>query len=131
MNLFIECFLVITSDGQISGLPASAERLTHEKRFCLNGKRMDKLGALKMFVVTAQLGSFSRAAEQLGKTPSALTKAVNHLEAELGAFVRAQYPADPAHRNRPALPGNRTAGVAAAGRGGEEIEQLQHGCAAV
>lgn len=30
---------------------------------------MDKLGALKMFVVTAQLGSFSRAAEQLGKTP--------------------------------------------------------------
>lgn len=29
---------------------------------------MDKLGALKMFVVTAQLCSFSRAAEQLGKT---------------------------------------------------------------
>ena len=53
---------------------------------------MDKLGALKMFVVTAQLGSFSRAAEQLGKTPSALTKAVNHLESELGArlFERSQ-----------------------------------------
>ena len=38
---------------------------------------MDKLSALNMFVVTAELGSFSRAAEQLGKTPSALTKAVN------------------------------------------------------
>lgn len=46
---------------------------------------MDKLGALSMFVATAELGSFSRAAEQLGKTPSALTKAVGHLEAELGA----------------------------------------------
>ena len=31
---------------------------------------MDKLSALNMFVVTAELGSFSRAAEQLGKTPS-------------------------------------------------------------
>ncbi|MDM8349032.1 LysR family transcriptional regulator [Pseudomonas sp. sp1636] len=46
---------------------------------------MDKLGALSMFVATAEQGSFSRAAEQLGKTPSALTKAVSHLEAELGA----------------------------------------------
>jgi DNA-binding transcriptional LysR family regulator len=46
---------------------------------------MDKLSALSMFVATAEHGSFSRAAEQLGKTPSALTKAVSHLEAELGA----------------------------------------------
>jgi DNA-binding transcriptional LysR family regulator len=46
---------------------------------------MDKLNALSMFVATAEHGSFSRAAEQLGKTPSALTKAVSHLEAELGA----------------------------------------------
>ncbi|MBC9250211.1 LysR family transcriptional regulator [Pseudomonas alcaligenes] len=46
---------------------------------------MDKLSALNMFVATAEHGSFSRAAEQLGKTPSALTKAVSHLEAELGA----------------------------------------------
>jgi DNA-binding transcriptional LysR family regulator len=45
---------------------------------------MDKLGALSMFVSTAEQGSFSRAAERLGKTPSALTKAVSHLEAELG-----------------------------------------------
>ncbi|MGE8101000.1 LysR substrate-binding domain-containing protein [Pseudomonas fluorescens] len=46
---------------------------------------MDTLSALKMFVATAEHGSFSRAAQQLGKTPSALTKAVSHLEAELGA----------------------------------------------
>ncbi|WP_375738899.1 LysR family transcriptional regulator [Pseudomonas boanensis] len=45
---------------------------------------MDKLSALTMFVATAERGSFSRAAEQLGKTPSALTKAVGHLEGELG-----------------------------------------------
>ena len=30
---------------------------------------MDKLGAIAMFVATAEQGSFSRAAEQLGKTP--------------------------------------------------------------
>ncbi|WP_019682361.1 LysR family transcriptional regulator, partial [Pseudomonas aeruginosa] len=46
---------------------------------------MDKLNALAMFVATAETGSFSRGAERLGKTPSALTKAVAHLEAELGA----------------------------------------------
>ncbi|MBP8186026.1 MAG: LysR family transcriptional regulator, partial [Pseudomonas sp.] len=46
---------------------------------------MDKLSALSMFVATAEHGSFSRAAEQLGKTPSALTKAIAHLEDELGS----------------------------------------------
>ncbi|MGH8354684.1 MAG: LysR substrate-binding domain-containing protein [Pseudomonas sp.] len=46
---------------------------------------MDKLNALTLFIATAEHGSFSRAAERLGKTPSALTKAVAHLEAELGA----------------------------------------------
>ncbi|MCB2630852.1 LysR family transcriptional regulator, partial [Listeria monocytogenes] len=46
---------------------------------------MDKLNALAMFVATAETGSFSRGAERRGKTPSALTKAVAHLEAELGA----------------------------------------------
>jgi DNA-binding transcriptional LysR family regulator len=45
---------------------------------------MDKLSALVMFVTTAEHGNFSRAADQLGKTPSALTKAVAQLEAELG-----------------------------------------------
>lgn len=46
---------------------------------------MDKLSALSMFVATAEHGSFSRAALQLSKTPSALTKAVGHLETELGS----------------------------------------------
>jgi DNA-binding transcriptional LysR family regulator len=75
---------------------------------------MDKLGALKMFVVTAQLGSFSRAAEQLGKTPSALTKAVNHLESELGArlFERSTRRILLTEIGR-AVSGNRAAGVAA------------------
>ena len=35
---------------------------------------MDKLSALSMFIATAEHGSFSRAAEHLGKTPSALTR---------------------------------------------------------
>ena len=46
---------------------------------------MDKMTALTMFVATADHGGFSRAAEQLGKTPSAVTKGVAQLEAELGA----------------------------------------------
>lgn len=41
---------------------------------------MDTLGAISMFVATADQGSFSRAAEMLGKTPSALTKSVSMLE---------------------------------------------------
>ena len=39
---------------------------------------MDKMTALTIFVAAAEHGSFSRAAEQLGKTPSAITKAVAH-----------------------------------------------------
>ncbi|WP_069865423.1 LysR family transcriptional regulator [Pseudomonas citronellolis] len=46
---------------------------------------MDKMTALTMFVATADHGGFSRAAEHLGKTPSAVTKGVAQLEAELGA----------------------------------------------
>lgn len=45
---------------------------------------MDKMMALTIFVAAAEHASFSRAAEQLGKTPSAITKAVAHLESELG-----------------------------------------------
>ncbi|WP_179404505.1 LysR family transcriptional regulator [Burkholderia guangdongensis] len=46
---------------------------------------MDKMTALTMFVATAEYGGFSRAAEHLGKTPSAVTKGVTQLEVELGA----------------------------------------------
>ena len=45
---------------------------------------MDQLGAITMFVTTADQGSFTRAAACLGKTTSALTKAVTHLETQLG-----------------------------------------------
>lgn len=45
---------------------------------------MDQLGAITMFVTTADQGSFTRAAACLGKTTSALTKAVSHLENQLG-----------------------------------------------
>lgn len=45
---------------------------------------MDKMTALTIFVAAAEHGSFSRAAEHLGKTPSAITKAIAHLENELG-----------------------------------------------
>ncbi|KJZ63338.1 LysR family transcriptional regulator [Pseudomonas fluorescens] len=45
---------------------------------------MDQLGAITMFVTTADQGSFTRAAAYLGKTTSALTRAVTHLETELG-----------------------------------------------
>ncbi|RWU22866.1 LysR family transcriptional regulator [Pseudomonas alkylphenolica] len=48
---------------------------------------MDTLGAISMFVATADQGSFSRAAEMLGKTPSALTKAVSMLEKQLGTLL--------------------------------------------
>jgi DNA-binding transcriptional LysR family regulator len=128
MNLFIEDFLVIASDGEISGWQRLTERLPHEKRFCLNGKSMDKLGALKMFVVTAQLGSFSRAAEQLGKTPSALTKAVNHLESELGArlFERSTRRILLTEIGRVYLETARLV-LQRLDEASEEIEQLQHG----
>ncbi|MCP8464447.1 LysR substrate-binding domain-containing protein [Pseudomonas sp. ZM23] len=46
---------------------------------------MDKFSSLEMFVASAETGSFSRAAERLGKTPSAVTKAIGLLEIELGA----------------------------------------------
>ncbi|WP_263263056.1 LysR family transcriptional regulator [Pseudomonas sp. RIT-PI-S] len=46
---------------------------------------MDKMTALAMFVATADHGGFSRAAEHLGKTPSALAKAIAQLEADVGA----------------------------------------------
>ncbi|MGE8388481.1 MAG: LysR substrate-binding domain-containing protein [Pseudomonas sp.] len=46
---------------------------------------MDKFGGMQLFVTSAELGSFSRAAELSGKTPSAVAKAIRLLEASLGA----------------------------------------------
>ncbi|MGL4318637.1 MAG: LysR substrate-binding domain-containing protein [Pseudomonas sp.] len=89
---------------------------------------MDKLGALNMFVATAEHGSFSRAAEQLGKTPSALTKAVSHLEAELGArlFERSTRRTVLTEAGRLYLETARQV-LQRLHEVGEEIGQLQHG----
>lgn len=46
---------------------------------------MDKFSGLQLFVTSAELGSFSRAAEHLGKTPSAVAKSIGQLEVEVGA----------------------------------------------
>jgi DNA-binding transcriptional LysR family regulator len=88
---------------------------------------MDKLSALNMFVITAELGSFSRAAEQLGKTPSALTKAVGHLEAELGARLFERSTRRLALTEAGILYLETARQVLASLReAGEEIGQLQH-----
>jgi DNA-binding transcriptional LysR family regulator len=89
---------------------------------------MDKLSALGMFVATAEHGSFSRAAEQLGKTPSALTKAVSHLEAELGAqlFERSTRRIALTEAGRIYLDTARQV-LQRLHDGGEEIGQLKHG----
>jgi len=48
---------------------------------------MDMLAALDAFIAVADTGSLSRAATRLGKTPSAITKAIHGLEASLGVRV--------------------------------------------
>ncbi|SCK19185.1 LysR family transcriptional regulator [Vogesella sp. LIG4] len=45
---------------------------------------MDNFQAISAFLAVAETGSLSRAALKLGKTPSAITKAINALEAALG-----------------------------------------------
>ncbi|MFC5695679.1 LysR family transcriptional regulator [Pseudomonas sp. GCM10022186] len=88
---------------------------------------MDKLSALTMFVATAEHGSFSRAAEQLGKTPSALTKAVGHLESELGVrlFERTTRRMALTEAGHIYLEGARQA-LMQLRLAGEEVDQLQH-----
>lgn len=89
---------------------------------------MDKFSALGMFVATAEQGSFSRAAELLGKTPSALTKAVGHLERELGAqlFERSTRRIVLTEAGRLYLDTARQV-LQRLHEAGEEIGQLQHG----
>lgn len=47
-------------------------------------RKTDNLGGITAFVTTAQQGSFTAAAEQLGLTKSAVGKSVSRLEARLG-----------------------------------------------
>ncbi|BAN47601.1 LysR family transcriptional regulator [Metapseudomonas resinovorans] len=89
---------------------------------------MDKFAALGMFVATAEHGGFSRAAEQLGKTPSALTKAVTHLEEELGVrlFERSTRRTVLTEAGRVYLETARQV-LQSLRDAGEEVAQLQHG----
>ncbi|GAP96853.1 transcriptional regulator, LysR family [Leptolyngbya sp. NIES-2104] len=54
------------------------------KKFKDAGAAMDKLKSLMIFMRSAQSGSFSEAARQLGMAPSAVSRAVLRLEDELG-----------------------------------------------
>ncbi|WP_207888271.1 LysR family transcriptional regulator [Pseudomonas sp. 30_B] len=87
---------------------------------------MDKMTALTMFVATADHGGFSRAAEQLGKTPSAITKGVAQLEAELGQrlFERTTRRMALTEAGHIYLEGARQA-LMQLQRASEEVEQLQ------
>ncbi|MHC8299797.1 LysR family transcriptional regulator [Pseudomonas sp. ZS1P83] len=88
---------------------------------------MDKMSALTMFVATAEHGNFSRAADMLGKTPSALTKAVAQLEEELGTrlFDRTTRRMELTEAGRIYLEGARQA-LMQLQLATEGVEQLQH-----
>ncbi|MGH8345527.1 MAG: LysR family transcriptional regulator, partial [Pseudomonas sp.] len=88
---------------------------------------MDKMSALTMFVATAEQGNFSRAADLLGKTPSALTKAVAQLEEELGTrlFDRTTRRMALTEAGRIDLEGARQA-LMQLQLATEDVEQLQH-----
>src|ERR1043165_3868586 len=49
-----------------------------------NSRRMDRIDEWRAFGAVAGLKSFSRAAQQLGKSPQAVTRAVASLESRLG-----------------------------------------------
>src|SRR5690606_18659399 len=102
-------------------------RILPVPRLCRTGKTMDKMTALTIFVAAAEHGSFSRAAEQLGKTPSAITKAVAHLESELGVrlFERTTRRMALTEAGNLYLEGARQA-LMHLQRVTEEVEQLQH-----
>lgn len=87
---------------------------------------MDKLNALTLFIAAAEHGSFSRAAEHLGKTPSAVTKAVAQLEAELGTrlFERTTRRMALTEAGHTYLEGTRQA-LTQLELAGEEVDHLQ------
>ena len=88
---------------------------------------MDRLTALGMFVAAAEQGNFSRAAEQLGTTPSSLTKAVAQLEEGLGTklFERTTRRMSLTEAGHIYLEGARQA-LMQLQLAGEGVEQLQH-----
>lgn len=46
---------------------------------------MDKLRAIELFVRLANLGSFTKVAEQTGTSKSMISKEISRLEADIGA----------------------------------------------
>lgn len=88
---------------------------------------MDKFSALTTLVCVAEQNSFSRAALQLGKTPSAVAKAIAALEDELGSrlFERTTRSMQLTEAGRLYAQAARDA-LGCLGDAGEEILQLQH-----
>ncbi len=89
---------------------------------------MDKFSALATLVCVVEQNSFSRAATQLGKTPSAVAKAIAALEEEVGSrlFERTTRRMQLTEAGRLYAQAAREA-LACLGDAGEEIRQMQHG----
>ncbi|MBX9754162.1 MAG: LysR family transcriptional regulator [Pseudomonadaceae bacterium] len=89
---------------------------------------VDKFNALATLVCVVEQNSFSRAAEQLGKTPSAVAKAIAALEAELGTrlFERTTRRMQLTEAGRLYAQATREA-LGCLGNASEEIGQMQYG----
>lgn len=89
---------------------------------------MDKFGALNTLVCVVEQSSFSRAALHMGKTPSAVAKAIAALEEELGSrlFERTTRRMQLTEAGRLYVQAARDA-LGCLGDAGEEIRQMQHG----
>ena len=89
---------------------------------------MDKFNALATLVCVVEQNSFSRAAEQLGKTPSAVAKAIAALETELGTrlFERTTRRMQLTEAGRLYAQAAREA-LGCLGNASEEIVQMQQG----
>jgi DNA-binding transcriptional LysR family regulator len=89
---------------------------------------MDKFNALTTLLCVVEQNSFSRAAEQLGKTPSAVAKAIAALESELGSklFERTTRRMQLTEAGRLYTQAAREA-LGCLGNASEAIGQMQHG----
>jgi LysR family glycine cleavage system transcriptional activator len=79
-------------------------------------KRLPSLESLRFVEACVRHGSFTRAAAELGVTPTAVSLRIRDLEAELGAELF--------HRSGPRIAATE-AGAALAGRIGEALEQIR------
>ena len=79
-------------------------------------KRLPSLESLRFVEACVRHGNFTRAAAELGVTPTAVSLRIRDLEAELGAELF--------HRSGPRITATE-AGAALAGRIGEALEQIR------